>query len=325
MKKQLRGSLLLFIAATIWGSAFVAQSVAMDYIGPLTFNAVRSLVGSIVLVPVILVMSSFKKRDDYSEKLYEIPLETDEVKNKSKKENNKILIAGGVSCGLLLTASSLLQQIGIQYTTAGKAGFITACYILIVPILGKLIFKRKCPVNVVAGVVLAVIGLYMLCMTETLTLGKGDVLIFMCSIAFAFHILVIDYFSPKTDGVKMSCIQFFVCGIISAVLAFIFEKPDYMQILSAWQPILYAGVLSSGVAYTLQIIGQKELNPTAASLICSMESCIAVIAGWIILGERMSAREIMGCVVMFAAIILAQLDIGRYKKEKSGNSIHREA
>ena len=295
MKKQtipLKNSLILLLTATIWGVAFVAQSVGMDYVGGFTFNAVRSIIGSIVLLPVILFLDRQKTP----------AVRTEE----EKKSGQKTLLMGGIACGICLCLASNFQQFGIKYTTVGKAGFITACYIVIVPILG-LFLKKKCSPYIWGAVVMALIGLYLLCITDGFSIGKGDILVMICAVLFSLHILVIDYFSPKVDGVKMSCIQFLVCGILSGIPALIFENPQISSILAAWQPILYAGVMSCGVAYTLQIVGQKNMNPTVASLILSLESCISVLAGWIILGHSMSRKEILGCVIMFAAIILAQL------------------
>lgn len=294
MKKQqipLKNSLLLLLTATIWGVAFVAQSVGMDYVGGFTFNMARSLIGSAVLLPVIWFMgrNSSKKAE--------------EIQGSGSRKD---LLLGGLACGILLCLASNFQQFGIKYTTVGKAGFITACYIVLVPILG-LFLKKKCSPFIWLAVAMSVAGLYLLCITDDFSIGKGDILVLICAVLFSFHILVIDYYSPKVDGVKLSCIQFLVCGILSGIPALIFEKPEMSAVLTAWQPILYAGVMSCGVAYTLQIIGQKNMNPTVASLILSLESCISVLAGWVILGQQLSAREIAGCVIMFAAIILAQL------------------
>lgn len=294
-KKQqipLRNSFLLLLTAAIWGVAFVAQSVGMDYVGAFTFNAVRCLIGAVVLLPVIYVMNRQKPKEFLTQE--------------EKKASRKTLLMGGISCGIFLCLASNFQQFGIKYTTVGKAGFITACYIVIVPILG-LFLKKKCCSYIWAAVVMAVIGLYLLCITDGFSIGKGDFLVLICAVLFSLHILVIDYFSPKADGVKMSCIQFLVSGVLSGIPALILEHPQISSILAAWQPILYAGVMSCGVAYTLQIVGQKDMNPTVASLILSLESCISVLAGWIILGQSLSTREILGCVIMFAAIILAQL------------------
>lgn len=291
----MRNSLLLLLTAFIWGVAFVAQSVGGEQVGCFTFNGIRSLIGGVVLIPVILFLDAQKKKELGEEKFSE------------QKGDKKTLILGGISCGVLLCIASNFQQFGISFTTVGKAGFITALYIIIVPILG-LFMKKKVGPRIWAGVALATVGLYMLCMTaERFSISKGDFLVLICAGFFSLHILVIDYFSPKCDGVRMSCIQFFVCGVISMVIAFGFETPTLSGILTGWLPILYAGVLSCGVAYTLQIVGQKNMDPTVASLILSLESVFSVLAGWIILHQTLTAREIWGCVLMFLAIILAQL------------------
>ena len=287
---KIKNGIMLVLTAFIWGTAFVAQSVGMDYLGPFTFNGVRSLIGGAALLPCIWLFQKGKGK----------------ATEKPSRGARKELIAGGIACGLLLFAASSLQQIGIQYTTAGKAGFITAFYIVIVPVLGIFIHK-KINGKVWGAVAIALAGLYFLCITEKFAVGKGDILIFLCALVFSIHILVIDYFSPKVDGVKMSCIQFFVCGIVSLPPMFFTETPKIGAIVEGWAPLLYAGVLSCGVAYTLQIIGQKNVNPAVASLILSLESCFSVLAGWMVLGEKLSMRESVGCVLMFAAIILAQL------------------
>ena len=292
---QMKNSLLLLLTAFIWGVAFVAQSVGGEAAGCFTFNGVRSLIGAAVLIPVIYFLDAQKKKELGEEKFLE------------QKGDKKTLLLGGICCGVMLCIASNFQQFGISFTTVGKAGFITAMYILIVPILG-LFMKKRVGAKVWLGVVLATIGLYMLCMTsESFSLSKGDFLVLICAGFFSLHILIIDYFSPKVDGVRMSCIQFFVCGVISTAIAFVFENPSFSAILSGWLPILYAGVLSCGVAYTLQIVGQKNMDPTVASLILSLESVFSVLAGWVILHQTLSVRELFGCVLMFLAIILAQL------------------
>ena len=291
----MKNSLLLLLTSFIWGVAFVAQSVGGEAVGCFTFNGVRSLIGALVLIPVIFFLDAQKKKELGEEKFQE------------QKGDFKTLLTGGICCGVMLCIASNFQQFGISFTTVGKAGFITAMYILIVPILG-LFMKKKVSMKVWFGVVLATIGLYMLCMTsESFSLSKGDFLVLICAGFFSLHILIIDYFSPKADGVRMSCIQFFVCGIISMIIAFIFEQPNLGAILSGWLPILYAGVLSCGVAYTLQIVGQKNMDPTVASLILSLESVFSVLAGWVILNQKLSGRELFGCGLMFLAIIMAQL------------------
>lgn len=287
---KFRNSMILLLTAIIWGVAFVAQSVGMDYVGPFTFTCIRSLIGGTVLLPFVALRRRGKPAMTGTEK--------------------KQLWLGGLFCGLFLAAASCFQQFGLQFTTVGKAGFITAFYIILVPVLG-IFFKRKCGVFVWIGVILALIGLYLLCMTEGFFVQTGDLMVFICALLFAGHILVIDHFTQNVDGVAMACIQFFVCGIVCAVPMLIFEQPEPSQVMSAWLPILYAGVLSSGVGYTLQIVGQKGMNPTVASLILSLESVVSVLAGLVLLGQQLSGREISGCVFMFAAIILAQLPEGK--------------
>lgn len=284
---RLKNGVMLFLTAFIWGTAFVAQSVGLDYLGSFTFNGVRSLIGGVALLPCIWILHR--------------------MNGKSGNEGGvKELLIGGLACGILLFAASSLQQIGLKYTSAGKAGFITAFYIVIVPVLGVFLHK-KIGWKIWLAVVLALAGLYFLCITESFAIGKGDILVFLCALVFAVHILVIDYYAPKVDGVMLSCIQFFVCGILSIPFMLAMETPKLTAMVDAWMPLLYAGVLSCGVAYTLQILGQKNVNPAIASLILSLESCFSVLAGWIVLGEKLSLRESAGCLLMFAAIILAQL------------------
>lgn len=301
MSGKLKYNFLLMLAALIWGSAFVAQSVGMDYLGPFTFNSVRSFMGSLVLLPVIWFMDRQKKDGAKGDGQGALG-KSAEVKQQEKKT----LLLGGLCCGVILTVSTSLQQIGLVYTTAGKAGFITALYILIVPLLG-LFLGRKVGGKTWLGVALAVIGMYLLCIKEGFSISYGDFMVLLCAFVFSLHILTVDYFSPKVDGVRLSCIQFFVCGCLCAVPMVIFEHPEIYQILQAWLPLIYAGVLSSGVAYTLQIITQKHLNPTVASLLMSLESVFAALTGWLILNERLSPKELLGCVLVFTAIILAQL------------------
>lgn len=291
---------MLFLTALIWGCAFVAQSVGMDYVGPFTFNCVRSVIGSIVLVPVIFLMDALKRKNGVSE-----------AGQKEQRGDTKTLLTGGICCGVVLAVASSLQQFGILFTTVGKAGFITAMYIVLVPILGIFVGKKVRPL-ILLCVALAVAGLYFLCMTEKLSLNIGDVFVMICALVFSIHILVIDHFSPLVDGVRMSAIQFLTSGIICGVFMLIWERPVMGEILAAWMPILYAGVMSCGVAYTLQILGQRNADPTVASLLLSLESVFSVLAGWVILGQELSKKELFGCALMFAAIILAQLP-GRKK------------
>lgn len=291
---KLRNSLLLLLTATIWGTAFVAQSVGMEYVGPLTYVCTRSIIGSIVLLPVIAV-------------LRRVGPPRASVSLEERRKGRKTLLLGGACCGTVLCIASTTQQITLLYTSVGKAGFMTACYILVVPVLG-LLFGRRCGFKHWCSVAIALVGLYFLCMAGgSFGFDTGTLLGLGCALLFSMHILVIDHFSPMVDGVQMSCIQFAVCAVISGVAMLIFEQPTMANILAAWKAIMYAGVMSSGVAYTLQIVGQKGMNPTIASLIMSLESVISVIAGWLILGQALTAREIFGCVLMFGAIVLAQL------------------
>lgn len=301
MNSKLKNDALLVLTALIWGSAFVAQSVGMDYMGPFTFNSLRCLLGGLVLLPVIWIMG----RKDPKGPAYR-PDSRSIEEGQKKRGDKKILLTGGLCCGIALAAASSLQQIGLVYTSAGKAGFITALYILIVPVLG-LFLGKKVELKTWIGVGLAIIGMYFLCIKEGFFISYGDFLVMICAFIFSLHILIIDYFSPKVDGVKLSCIQFWVAGILCAVPMIISEKPTFEAVAAAWLPLLYAGVLSCGVAYTLQIIAQKNTDPTVASLILSMESVFAALAGWILINETLSPKEIFGCVLVFTAIILAQL------------------
>ena len=282
---KLTNSLILLLAAVIWGFAFVAQSAGMDYVGPFTFNCVRCIIGGIVLIPCIFLFRCRKWAES---------------------------VKGGIVCGVLLCIATNFQQFGIMYTTVGKAGFITTLYVVMVPIIG-LLFKKKPGILVWVSVAISVAGMYLLCMTDSLALGRGDMLILICAFAFSLQIMAVDHFAPAADGVIMSCVQFFTCGILSGICMLIFEEPSLSGIYGARLPILYAGVMSCGVAYTLQVIGQKDMNPTVASLILCLESVVSAIAGWIILDEALTAREIAGCAMMLGAIVLAQLPARRRK------------
>ena len=291
MKKQAISAAELLLTAFIWGVAFVAQSVGMDYIGPFTFICVRNIIGGLVLIPLIFFLSKIDKT------------------NRSEQEAGeykKNTLLGGICCGVFLCAASCFQQFGIMYTTVGKAGFITALYIIIVPILGIFLKKRVAGIVWLSSVI-AIAGFYMLSISGQVIISKGDILVLIGALLFSFHILVIDYFSPKGNSVAISCIQFFTVSIICGILMFILENPQIMDILEAYIPILYAGVMSSGVAYTLQIVGQKNMEPTVASLILSLESVFSALAGWMLLGQGLTTKELIGCGLVFTAVILAQL------------------
>lgn len=291
---KIRNSGLLFLTAFIWGMAFVSQSKGMDYMGPLTFNGTRAIIGSFVLLIYILITRYLGKE-------------------KAKSIDWKITLQAGLWCGVALTVASTLQQFGIKYTTVGKAGFITTLYIIFVPMAG-ILFKRRVAPIVWVSAVMAAVGMYLLCMTESLYLGTGDIMVFLCAVVFAAHIMIVDYYSPKTDGVIISCIQFAVCGVVCGLGALIWEQPTISQLSGGMGSLLYAGVLSCGVAYTLQIVGQKGVNPTVAALIMSLESVVATVAGWVAYkigvlstDQSLTVRQILGCVIVFVAVILVQL------------------
>ena len=291
MNKNLRGAAILLLTAIIWGFAFVAQSEGMDKIGAMTFQASRMLLASLVLLPTAL----------FFDKLRRSPAD-----KKQKFLDKKTLLAG-IACGFLLFGASALQQIGIAYTSVGHAGFLTALYILIVPVLG--IFTGKKPgARIWFCIVLALAGLYLLCLTgEGFSMSLGDVLVTLCAFVFALHIITVDKLAGELDGVKVSFVQMTFAGLLSLVCAFIFEEPNIADIAASALPIAYAGVLSCGVAYTLQIIGQKYAEPTVASIIMSLESVFAVIGGALLLLDVPSLPELAGCALMFAATVISQL------------------
>lgn len=289
--KQFRGALLLTLTALIWGTAFVAQSLGMDYLGPFTFNGVRNFVAAVGLLPVIAFL---RRRQGKAEA------------RGAAGNSRKTLWVGGVLCGLALGVASSLQQIGIQFTTVGKAGFLTALYIVIVPLLG-LLLKKRVALPVWVSVVIAAAGTYLLSIQEDFTIAAGDLFVILCAVCFSVHILLVDRFSPSVNGVELSCIQFLVAGVFSTIVAFLVETPNVQAILRSWGPILYTGLISSGVGYTLQILGQKDTPPAVASLIMSLESVFAALSGWLLLGQGMTGREVVGCALVFAAVVLAQI------------------
>ena len=297
MTKTLRANFLLLITATIWGTTFVAQGVAMDSMGPFTFNAARLILAVIVLLPSIHFLDRlFEKRNGHKPPTMKT----------MRKDQKRRLILGGIVCGVVLSGGMAFQQYGMVYSSPGKAGFITALYIVLVPVTG-IFFKHRARLVVWIAVGLCLVGLYFLTITETLTIGLGDILLLICALFFTAHILVIDHFSPHVDGVRLSCFQFFVAAIIFSILTLVFEQPQLSDIINGWVPIVYAGVLSCGVAYTLQIVAQKDTTPAVASLLMSLESVFAVLGQWVILGDLLSGRELLGCGLMFAGILLSQL------------------
>ena len=296
MSKKMRGNLMLLLTALIWGTAFVAQSAGMDHVQPFTYNGIRTLIGGLVLIPVILLFDRLK------------PAES-RPSTEEQRVINKNSLLGGVCCGVVLCVASCFQQFGVSMTTAGKAGFITALYIVIVPLMGVFI-KKKIPKIIWLCVAIAVAGFYLLCVKEGFSIGTGDLLVLCCAFFFSIHIMVIDHFTAgKVDGVRMSCVQFLVAGIMAIVLMFLFEEPTLASVWNARVSILYAGVMSCGVAYTLQILGQKDTDPTTATLLMSLESVFAALSGWVLLHESLSLKEIFGCALVFVAVILAQIPL----------------
>lgn len=287
--RQIVCALLLLLTSLIWGSTFVAQSVGSESVGAFTFVACRSFLAGAALLPLALIRARRAPRQ-----------------NAPVKSSRGTLLLGGALCGTVLMVASVLQQIGVGMTSVGKAGFITALYIVIVPICGIFV-KKRVPLHLWCGVGIAVLGMYFLCITEQFSIGRGDLFVFLCALGFSGHILIIDHFSPRVDGVQMSCIQFFVSGILSIVPMFVLERPSPAALAAAAAPILYAGLLSGAVGYTLQIVAQKELQPTVASLIMSLESVFSALAGWLILHQTFSAREMFGCILVFCAVVLAQI------------------
>ena len=300
MNKSLRANLLLLLTAAIWGAAFVAQDVAMDSMSPFTFNAARTLVAALVLLPCIRLLDALERRRGGRAE------NAGRTFRQMTPAQRRTLLLGGVCCGVALFFGTSLQQFGIKATSAGKAGFVTALYIVLVPLSG-LLFRRPVRRMVWLAVGLCTAGLFLLCVTDTLSIGAGDVELLLCAVAFTVHILLIDHFSPRTDCVRMSCLQFLVTSILCGIVMLATEHPTLAALEKGWIPLLYAGVLSGGLGYTSQMIAQRDTNPTVASLLMSLESVFAVLAQWAILGELLSARELLGCGLMLCGIVLAQL------------------
>ncbi len=294
--KKLFGSASLLLAAIIWGFAFVAQTKGSENIQTFTFNFLRSYI-AFVFLGIIIFLLKLKKADVFPKSW----------------DSKKSLFIGGVLCGIALFAATSFQQYGISIYpenagASGRSGFITALYVVLVPIVSALIFRRKINPLIWCGVVIAIFGMYLLCFGGGIShFYLGDVMIFVCALCFCGHILVIDHFVAKNNGLLLSCIQFFTMGTLSLVSMLIFEAPDAKAIMNSLIPILYLGIMSSGVAYTLQVVGQKHTEPTIASILMSLESVFAVIGGWLILGEQLTCKELFGCGLVFLAIIVAQV------------------
>lgn len=288
--KRMRSNLLLLTTALIWGAAFVAQAYGTEHIGPWTFNCIRSFIGGFTLIALMPLLDGIRMDS-------RVPAGAKEKRHHLK---------AGFFCGVFLCAASMFQQTGIAYTSVGKAGFLTALYVIFVPLLG-LFIGRKTSLKVWIAAFIALAGFWFLSVSTQFTVACGDWLILACSLLFAGHILVIDHYSESTDGVRISCIQFFTAAFICLVPMLVFEKPDIKEITAAAIPVLYAGVMSSGAGYTLQILGQKGADPTVAGMILSLESVFSALAGYAFLHQVLSARELLGCALVFAAVILSQL------------------
>lgn len=289
MKNQVKGTVFLLMAAILWGASFVFQNEGAQIIDPVAFNGLRSLLGSLALLPVIAIISCLnKKKGNYT---------------KPTKEQTKTLLKGGLYCGLALCAAGTLQTLGIKQG-AGESGFITTIYIVFVPILGVFL-RQKIPHKVWLAVMMCFVGLYLLC--GSFALNVNQIYLLLCAFFFAIHILVIDYFSPKVDGVKLSCLQFLVVGIIDMVLMLFTEVPTLEQIQSCIPELAYMGFVSCSIAYTFQIIGQKYISATIGALLMSLESVFSVLSEWALQGNLLSSSQIAGCVIIFAAVILVQV------------------
>lgn len=299
MKERIQGTLALLLGTFIWGMAFIAQSVGMETIGPFTFQAIRCMLGVIFLFLVTFLFD------------WKIGIKASLQKWKSKK-----LWTAGIICGVALFAATSLQQVGLVYTAPGKAGFLTAMYIVLVPMLGIFV-HRKPGINAVVSVLLALVGLYLLSFTDMSSINIGDIMLIGCSLAFAVQILMIDRFAPDLDGLRLNCVQALVVSLLSVPGIFLNHETVVMQtILDCWLPLGFAGVLSMGVGYSMQIVGQKRLDPTAASLIMSLESVFAALGGWLILHNTMTPAELCGCALVFAGVVVSQLPVHKLLPRK---------
>jgi len=283
--KRLLSSILLVLAAIIWGFAFVAQKVGMEFIGPFLFNGIRFIMGSLILIPVVITLKSNQ--------------------NKSNLTNNKKNLYFGILLGIILFLASSAQQIGMVSTTAGNAGFITGLYVIFVPIFG-IMLKQFVPKVIWPAASLAIAGFYLLSVKKDFTISDGDIWVFLSAILWAIHVLLIGHLTKQINPITLALQQFLVCGTLSFFTAFLFEEINFNSIILAWIPLLYGGILSVGVAFTLQVVGQKHVHPSSASLILSAESLFAAIGGWLLLNEQMSLRAIFGCALILTGIILVQ-------------------
>ena len=299
--RKLNGEIYLLLAAVIWGSAFIFQKMGMDYIGPFTFSFFRFTLGSLALLPVIFIVGKVNGSKQTADRKQITPF------------RDRQLMTGALLCGLANFVAGSLQQVGIVFTTAGKAGFITSMDIVIVPVI-LLFMKKKVPFLTWLGIAIAAFGLYLLCITDGFSIQLGDGLVMACAVAYSFQILLIDYYSERVDVLKLSFMQFFLAGIMSLVPALLFEEIAFQAVIDCGVPILYTAVLEVSIAFTLQIAGQKHTPPAVATVIMSLEAFFSAVCGTLFLGETMSGREITGCVLMMAAFIIAQIPEMRHNE-----------
>lgn len=288
--KAMQANLMMLLAASIWGFAFVAQRVGMDTMGPHWFNSLRFFIGVVALMPVVIWMDRVQAKSAAE----------------SSKSSVKTLLMGGAVAGFLLFIGATFQQVGLQYTTAGKAGFITGMYIFFVPLIG-LFFRMKTGLGTWLGALIALWGLYLLSINEDFTLSKGDTLQLICALAFAGHVLMIGYLASRMDTVKLSLVQFFVAGLLAMILALYFEQLTWGMITSTAVPLLFAGVMSTGIAYTLQTIAQQHAHPSHAAIILSSEGVFAVVGGFLLLNEVLPVQGLLGCGLILAGMLMSQL------------------
>lgn len=293
-KTSMSGMLMLGLCALIWGTAFIAQSVGGNYAEPLTFNCARSFLATVFLFLCCLGADLFQGRKF-------------RVLGSEEPLRRERTLKGGIACGIALSLASFFQQLGIMYTTVGKSGFITALYIILVPFLSYAVYRTRITLLQGASVGIASAGMYFICINEGFSVNKGDLYTLCCALCFAGQIICVDKIIANLDGMRLSLVQFATCTLLNGALMLVFENPSWQNLAQGWAPIAYAGIMSSGVAYTLQILGQKRCDPVLACMIMSLESAFALASGWLLLDQSMSAREISGCAAVFAAIILAQL------------------
>ncbi|MDD6808143.1 MAG: DMT family transporter [Oscillospiraceae bacterium] len=324
MKFSIRQNVLPLVAAFIWGTAFVAQSLGADAMSAFAFNAVRNIIASIFLLVLVFVFDKIHKRggrEGYEKYLSSFAIPEGMSFDEFEKYQNRGLAKGGILCGIALTVAMNLQQAGLADTGAGKAGFITALYVVLVPVFGLFIGK-KVPTLIWFSVILSVVGLYLLCVKEGFTIAYSDLILLACAVAFTFQMLLVDHFATYVDGVKLSLVQFTVVAVLSSIIMLVTEgMPSLETIKLALIPLLYTGIMSSGVAYTLQIISQKDANPTVVSLLMCMESVFATLSGAVLLHEKMITREYLGCIIMFSAVILSQIPTPKFLEVKKDQTI----